>query len=339
MEDRHKLTRTEMRLPPDLDRQRLLFGPHDRNFRLLRAGLGVNLVARGGRLVINGDEWAVGRALNVLERMLEAIDKGQAFVAEELATLMERQGEEEEKERAPGAIFTDRLRIVARSANQAEYIRRIRENSLVFGLGPAGSGKTYLAVASAVEALRHGEVKRLILTRPAVEAGEHLGFLPGDMREKVDPYLKPIYDALDDMISRRQLADFGESGILEVAPLAYMRGRTLARSFVILDEAQNTTPGQMKMFLTRLGERSRCVVTGDLTQIDLEASRRGSGLVHAVGILEGIDDIAVVRLTGGDIVRHPLVRRIVAAYDGDGEEGPRPPGRGEDAPGRPGETS
>jgi phosphate starvation-inducible PhoH-like protein len=312
--------RTEIHLPPDVERQRLLFGPNDGNFRLLKAGLGVSLVARKGRLLIDGDEPAVGRALNVIERMLEAIDKGQAYVAEELSILMQRQGEEAERYRTPGTVFTDRLRIVARSPNQGEYIRRIRENSLVFGLGPAGSGKTYLAVACAVEALRYGEVKRIVLTRPAVEAGEHLGFLPGDMREKVDPYLKPVYDALDDMISRRQLASHVENGILEVAPLAYMRGRTLARSFVILDEAQNATPGQMKMLLTRLGEQSRCVVTGDLTQIDLAASREGSGLIHAVGILEGIRDISVMRLSGEDIVRHPLVRSIVAAYDRDQRE-------------------
>lgn len=313
--------RTEIHLPPDVDRQRLLFGPNDTHLRMLKAELGVNLVARKGRLLIDGGETSVGRALNVIERMLEAIDKGQAFVAEELCTLMERQGEEAERRRAPGVIFTDRLRIAARTPNQAEYIARIRENSLVFGVGPAGSGKTYLAVACAVEALRYGEVKRVVLTRPAVEAGERLGFLPGDMREKVDPYLKPIYDALDDMISRRQLANYTETGVLEVAPLAYMRGRTLARSFVILDEAQNTTPGQMKMLLTRLGEQSRCVVTGDLTQVDLAAGRQESGLVQAVRLLRDIKDIAIMNLTGDDIVRHRLVREIVAAYDRDDDSG------------------
>ncbi|MCL2001354.1 MAG: PhoH family protein [Planctomycetes bacterium] len=309
--------RTEIHLPPDVDRQRLLFGPNDAHFRILKAELGVNLVARKGRLLIDGDEGAIGRALNVIERMLEAIDKGQAYVAEELSTLMERQGEEAERKRTPGVIFTDRQRIAARTPNQAEYINQIRENSLVFGMGPAGSGKTYLAVACAVEALRYGEVKRVVLTRPAVEAGEHLGFLPGDLREKVDPYLKPIYDALDDMISRRQMANYTEAGILEVAPLAYMRGRTLARSFVILDEAQNTTPGQMKMLLTRLGEHSRCVVTGDLTQVDLAANGQGSGLMHAICILKNIKGIGMMTLTRDDIVRHRLVREIVAAYDAD----------------------
>jgi phosphate starvation-inducible PhoH-like protein len=306
-----------MHLPPDIERQRLLFGPHDSHFRMLKAELGVNLVARRGRLIIEGDDDAVGRALNVVERMLEAIDKGQAFVLEELSTLMVRQGEEAERSRQEGVIFTDRLKIAARSPNQAEYIKLIRGNNLVFGMGPAGSGKTYLAVASAVEALRYGEVKRIVLTRPAVEAGEHLGFLPGDMREKVDPYLKPIYDALDDMISRRQLATYVEAGVIEVAPLAYMRGRTLARSFVILDEAQNTTPGQMKMLLTRLGEHSRCVVTGDVTQIDLAGAAAQSGLLHAARILDGIGGIGMMTLTGDDIVRHRLVREIVAAYDRD----------------------
>ncbi|MBN2712136.1 MAG: PhoH family protein, partial [Planctomycetes bacterium] len=187
---------------------------------------------------------------------------------------------------------------------------------LVFGLGPAGTGKTYLAVAMAVQALRHGAVKRLILTRPAVEAGERLGFLPGDMREKVDPYLKPIYDALDDMLHRRQLAHYIETGVVEVAPLAFMRGRTLTKSFVILDEAQNTTPSQMKMLLTRLGPHSCAVITGDITQIDLQDSRP-SGLLHATTILEGVEGVATIRLTGEDIVRHRLVRAIVDAYDKD----------------------
>ena len=309
--------RTEIHLPPDTDRQRLLFGPNDSHFRMLKAELGVSLVARKGRLLIDGEEEPVSRAITVIERMLEAIDKGQAFVADELSILMERHNEEAERSRAEGVIFTDRLRIVARTPNQAIYISQIRENNLVFGMGPAGSGKTYLAVACAVEALRYGEVKRVVLTRPAVEAGEHLGFLPGDMREKVDPYLKPIYDALDDMVSRRQLATYIESGIIEVAPLAYMRGRTLARSFVILDEAQNTTPGQMKMLLTRLGEQSRCIVTGDLTQVDLAGRGQDSGLRHAARILSGIKGIGFMHLTGEDIVRHRLVRDIVEAYDRD----------------------
>ncbi len=312
--------RTEIHLPPDTERQRLLFGPNDKHFRMLKAELGVNLVARRGRLIIDGDESSVSRAINVIERMLEAIDKGQAFVAEELSTLMERHNEDNERVRSEGVIFTDRLRIEARTPNQAEYIRLIRDNSLAFGMGPAGSGKTYLAVACAIESLLDCVVNRVALTRPAVDAGEQLGFLPGDMREKVDPYLKPIYDALDDMISRRQLTNYVEAGIIEVAPLAYMRGRTLARSFVILDEAQNTTPAQMKMLLTRLGEQSRCVVTGDLTQVDLANKGQDSGLKHASRILANIKGIGMMYLTGDDIVRHRLVRDIVRAYDKD-EEG------------------
>lgn len=304
--------RTEIHLPPDVDRQRQLFGPGDMHFRMLKSELGVNMVARRGRLIIEGPDKAVARATNVIERMLEAIDRGETFLSDEIAALMERQGEQSHREE--GVIYTERLKIAARSPNQSKYIEMIRSHSLVFGLGPAGSGKTYLAVACAVEALRYGEVKRIVLTRPAVEAGEHLGFLPGDMREKVDPYLKPIYDALDDMISRRQLAHYAQTGVLEVAPLAYMRGRTLAKSFVILDEAQNTTSGQMKMLLTRLGEQSKCVVTGDLTQIDIAGSQEGSGLLQATRILHGINDIGIMSMDGDDIVRHPLVRAIVNAY-------------------------
>ncbi|MCX7934974.1 MAG: PhoH family protein, partial [Planctomycetota bacterium] len=201
---------------------------------------------------------------------------------------------------------------------QSTYIRAIEKHDLVFGIGPAGTGKTYIAVAFAAHCLERGVVERIILSRPAVEAGERLGFLPGDMREKVDPYLRPIYDALEDMISRRQLSHYLEVGVIEVAPLAFMRGRTLSQSFVILDEAQNTTPGQMKMLLTRLGPGSRCVVTGDLTQIDL-ADNGVSGLLHATRILANIEGVAVVHLTGDDIVRHDLVREIVAAYERDSE--------------------
>jgi len=241
--------------------------------------------------------------------------------ADEVAALVERTREEEERRKDGEAIFTERRRIEPRTAGQTRFVRAIRDHSLVFGLGPAGTGKTYLAVACAVEALRYGDVKRIVLTRPAVEAGERLGFLPGDMREKVDPYLKPIYDALDDMLSRRQLAHYASTGAIEVAPLAFMRGRTLARSFVILDEAQNTTPGQMKMLLTRLGEQARCVVTGDSTQTDLPEGDVASGLLHAAKILPGIPDVAKVSLTGEDIVRHPLVKAIVDAYERDDSHG------------------
>jgi len=312
--------KTEILLPHDTARQRMLFGPHDANIRMLRDHLGVSLVFRRGRLVVEGGDRAVQRTATVVERLLEAIDRGEAFLADEVAVIVEQTREEEERRKDGEAIFTERRRIEPRTPGQSRFVRAIRDHSLVFGLGPAGTGKTYLAVACAVEALRYGDVKRIVLTRPAVEAGERLGFLPGDMREKVDPYLKPIYDALDDMLSRRQLAHYASTGAIEVAPLAFMRGRTLARSFVILDEAQNTTPGQMKMLLTRLGEQARCVVTGDSTQTDLPEGDAGSGLLHAARILPGIPDIARVSLTGEDIVRHPLVRAIVDAYEKDGDQ-------------------
>ncbi|MGH7098132.1 MAG: PhoH family protein, partial [Stellaceae bacterium] len=209
---------------------------------------------------------------------------------------------------------TRKRRIAARSPGQAAYIKALREHELVFALGPAGTGKTYLAVAAAVDLLMTGRVERLVLSRPAVEAGERLGFLPGDLRDKVDPYLRPLFDALGDMLPAEQLSKRMGSGEIEVAPLAFMRGRTLARAFVILDEAQNTTPVQMKMFLTRLGEGSRMVVTGDPTQVDLPLGTR-SGLCEALDILGGVEGIAVVRLGAGDVVRHELVARIVRAYE------------------------
>jgi phosphate starvation-inducible PhoH-like protein len=205
-------------------------------------------------------------------------------------------------------------RISARSANQAAYIRALREHELVFGLGPAGTGKTYLAVATAVDMMLSGTVERIILSRPAVEAGERLGFLPGDLREKVDPYLRPLYDALHDMLPGEQVMKRLGSGEIEIAPLAFMRGRTLANAFVILDEAQNTTPVQMKMALTRLGENARMAVTGDLSQIDLPHGMQ-SGLSDALATLQGVDGIAVVEFTEVDVVRHALVSRIVRAYD------------------------
>jgi phosphate starvation-inducible PhoH-like protein len=212
------------------------------------------------------------------------------------------------------AIRTRKRQIVARTANQQAYIRALRDHALVFGLGPAGTGKTYLAVAMAVDLLMTAQVNRIVLSRPAVEAGERLGFLPGDLKEKVDPYLRPLYDALNDMLPQDQITKRMANGDIEVAPLAFMRGRTLAHSFIILDEAQNTTPVQMKMFLTRLGEGSRMVVTGDQTQIDLPRGIR-SGLNDALDIVHDVEGIAVIRFSEGDVVRHPLVSRIVGAYE------------------------
>jgi phosphate starvation-inducible protein PhoH and related proteins len=213
-----------------------------------------------------------------------------------------------------GTLESLRRRIVPRTPAQADYLDAMRNNELVFGLGPAGTGKTYLAVATAVTLLRAGEVDRIILSRPAVEAGERLGFLPGDIREKIDPYLRPLYDALYDMLPGDQVVKRLASGEIEVAPLAFMRGRTLANSFIILDEAQNTTPTQMKMFLTRLGENSRMVITGDLSQIDLPFGAK-SGLRDAMDILGGVKGIGVMEFTAADVVRHPLVTRIVEAYN------------------------
>jgi phosphate starvation-inducible PhoH-like protein len=213
------------------------------------------------------------------------------------------------------AVTTDGRPIAPRSAGQRQYLDLLRRHEVVFGLGPAGTGKTYLAMAAAVAALKKGTVKKLVLTRPAVEAGEKLGFLPGDLSEKVDPYLRPLHDALADMLPQDRVSRLTEKGLVEVAPLAFMRGRTLAHSFIILDEAQNTTREQMKMFLTRFGEGSRMVVTGDPSQIDLPRGRRDSGLLHALGVLEGVRDVAVCRLGAGDIVRHPIVAAIVTAYE------------------------
>jgi len=310
--------RVELILPDNQDEQRAVFGVHDTHLRRLRAGLGVAIVPRQGRLIVEGAEAAVSRAVTVIERLLDLAEYGAGRVSEELAKMVESSQADAEQRIAEGAVHTERRRIVARSDGQRRYLEEIRRRSLVLGVGPAGTGKTYLAVACAVEALRQGEVAKIVLTRPAVEAGERLGFLPGDMREKVDPYLRPIYDALEDMISRRQLSHYLAVGVIEVAPLAFMRGRTLSQSFVILDEAQNTTPGQMKMLLTRLGPGSRCVVTGDLTQVDL-VDNGVSGLLHATRILAGLKNVAVVHLSGDDIVRHDLVRDIVAAYERDGE--------------------
>ncbi len=311
--------KTELEMPPDASQQHALFGVGDANLRTLRSELGVRITPRGERILIEGEDDAALRAEDILRQLMQSIRRGRFDSLEnELEVLLEVTGTERSPRQAD-TLYTERLQISGRTAGQKEYIQAIRDHTLVFATGPAGTGKTFLAVAAAVEALRHGRVRKLILTRPAVEAGERIGFLPGDLKEKVDPYLRPIYDALYAMISRRQLSQYMETGMIEVAPLAFMRGRTLERCFVIMDEAQNTTPLQMKMFLTRLGLNSRAIVTGDMTQVDL-APYGKSGLHHALSILTGIDDIAVVHLTSGDIVRHPLVREIVQAYAADAEK-------------------
>ena len=275
-------------------------------------------MSRGNEVFIQGDNDAdVQVAASVLEELYGQLRRGLVVGREEVdAALRMRRPEAEPAERPEHhAVRTDRKLIVARSANQLAYLRALERFDLVFALGPAGTGKTYLAVAMAVAFLKQHRVERLVLSRPAVEAGERLGFLPGDMKEKVDPYLRPLYDALRDMLPEGKVQLRIDSGQIEIAPLAYMRGRTLTNAFVILDEAQNTTPAQLKMFLTRLGEGSRMVITGDPTQSDLPPGTP-SGLADAVARLSEVPGIGVVRFDRGDIVRHPLVTRILEAYEG-----------------------
>jgi phosphate starvation-inducible PhoH-like protein len=296
-----------------------LYGERDQHLDRIERQLGVSLVPRGNRLAIAGPASATEMARLALTRLYDRLKRGQEIdIAAVDAAMRLAQAEIEDKTpglwREDSGFRTRKRRIAPRSAAQAHYVKAMREHELVFGLGPAGTGKTYLAVAAAIDLLMAGKVERIILSRPAVEAGERLGFLPGDLREKVDPYLRPIFDALGDMMPADQLQKRLASGEIEVAPIAFMRGRTLAHAFVILDEAQNTTPVQMKMFLTRLGEGSRMVVTGDPTQVDLPPGTR-SGLADALEALRGVDDIGVVRFTEKDVVRHRLVARIVGAYE------------------------
>ena len=291
-----------------------VFGSHHAHLARIEQRLGVVIDTRGNQVTVTGDAAAVEAARQVMVGLYRRSERGQAVRREEVDAAL--------RMAAVGGDVTDadlevRIRqraVSARSPTQADYLRAIDRHELVFGVGPAGTGKTYLAVAKAAERLVNGDVDRIILSRPAVEAGEQLGFLPGDMREKVDPYLRPLYDALYDMLPAQQVIKRLESGEIEVAPLAFMRGRTLANAFVILDEAQNTTAVQMKMFLTRLGENARMVITGDLSQVDLPRGTR-SGLRNAIEILDGVEGVGLVRFTDTDVVRHPLVTRIVRAYD------------------------
>jgi phosphate starvation-inducible protein PhoH and related proteins len=297
----------------------LLYGERDQHLDRIERQLGVSLATRGNRLAISGPASAMEAAHLALSQLYERLKRGQEVdlpAVEAAIRLAEAELSDKSLSlwREDAAFRTRKRRIMPRSPGQAAYIKALRENELVFGLGPAGTGKTYLAVAAAVDLLMSGRVERIILSRPAVEAGERLGFLPGDLRDKVDPYLRPIFDALNDMLPADQLAKRLGTGEIEVAPIAFMRGRTLSHSFIILDEAQNTTPVQMKMFLTRLGEASRMVVTGDPTQVDLPVGTR-SGLAEALSTLNGVEGIAAVRLTDRDVVRHELVARIVRAYE------------------------
>ncbi|WP_408832224.1 PhoH family protein [Acidocella sp.] len=295
----------------------MLLGDHDRHLARIEQRLGVRLACRGNRISITGTAAQVSAAEAALATLYRQLEEGEMIDGPKVDAVL-RLTDPAAEPRLPladmPAIRTRKGAIGPRSQGQAAYMETLAKHEMVFGLGPAGTGKTYLAVAQAVEMLTAGRVDRIILSRPAVEAGERLGFLPGDMKEKVDPYLRPLYDALNDMLPGEQLAKRLASGEVEIAPLAFMRGRTLAHAFVILDEAQNTTPVQMKMFLTRMGEGTRMVITGDLSQIDLPPNIR-SGLADALETLEGIPGIGVTRFSNADVVRHPLVARIVEAYD------------------------
>ena len=319
-----------------------VLGPYDRNAKLLRQTLRIEIYTRGGNLRIKGGDHAVVTARERVEHLLGKLRKGRQLAPPDIEEILLGSNEAPAAPNAAGAApppprqpastqaatetrwtpdirsragFRGRIRgIEPRTANQRRYVEAIDENTLTFGVGVAGTGKTLLAVAAAVRRLRAGDCRRLIITRPVVEAGEHLGFLPGDLQAKLNPYMRPVYDALFDLIGFEEARELEEAGVIEVAPLAYMRGRTFADAFVILDEAQNTTLGQMKMFLTRLGEGSSMVVTGDPTQTDLGEGKRG-GFMDAVRRLRGQVGIAVVDFDVRDIVRHPLVQRIVKAYE------------------------
>ncbi|NMM44918.1 PhoH family protein [Rhodospirillaceae bacterium KN72] len=292
-----------------------LFGEHDKNLVRIETQLGISLINRGNQIALTGPKESIELAEAGLRRLYARLKGGEGIEDADVdaALRMANQPTDLFGQQEP-VIRTRRRHISPRTPLQAEYIDAIRRNDLVFGLGPAGTGKTYLAVCMAVSMYVSGQVERIILSRPAVEAGERLGFLPGDMKEKVDPYLRPIYDALYDTLPADQVTRKLENGDIEVAPLAFMRGRTLKNAFVLLDEAQNTTTMQMKMFLTRLGENSRMVITGDLSQVDLPTGQK-SGLADAVETLGGVRGIEMIRFTAADVVRHPLVARIVEAYD------------------------
>lgn len=296
-----------------------LFGSFDENIRLIESEFSVTVLNRGSDLKISGEAENVAKATTAIERLLALINKGEALSDQNVRYVISlvKDGEEDKLMSLSGdcvCITSKGQPVKLKTLGQKKYVEAIRKNTIVLGAGPAGTGKTYLAVAMAVTAFRAKEVNRIILTRPAVEAGEKLGFLPGDLQQKVDPYLRPLYDALFDMLGAEAFARYQERGSIEVAPLAYMRGRTLDDSFIILDEAQNTTREQMKMFLTRLGFNSKMVVTGDVTQIDLPDGKR-SGLTDAMRILRNVPDISINTFTEKDVVRHKLVQDIIKAYE------------------------
>jgi phosphate starvation-inducible PhoH-like protein len=303
-----------------------LLGLQDANLQMIENRFDANIVVRGGVVAIKGEEEEVEAIEKIFRELLFLLNKNGSLTRNDVETVIslatvddetKEIGSPEKTTRDDGdtmVLYTRNQMIRPKTAGQKEYVRLVRKNDIVFAVGPAGTGKTYLAVALAVASLKNNESARIVLTRPAVEAGESLGFLPGDLKEKIDPYLRPLYDALDDMIQPDKLRNYLEKRIIEIAPLAYMRGRTLNNAFVILDEAQNASAMQMKMFLTRLGPNSRAIVTGDVTQIDLP-NRAASGLVQIQQVLTGIEGIAFVYLDKGDVVRHRLVKDIIAAYE------------------------
>ncbi len=298
-----------------------LFGSFDENIRLIEEHYGVDVLNRGSDIRISGDIEAVDKAVRAVNGLLSLINRGEQPGEQNVRYVMMLVDEGEGGETELPQLSSDSIAVTAKgnpvkpkTLGQKKYVEAIRQNTVTVGVGPAGTGKTYLAVAMAVKAFRAKEVNRIILTRPAVEAGEKLGFLPGDLQSKVDPYLRPLYDALFEMLGAENYQKYLERGNIEIAPLAYMRGRTLDDSFIILDEAQNTTPEQMKMFLTRLGFNSKMVVTGDVTQIDLPDGRK-SGLKEILRILRGVEDIAICEFSQKDVVRHQLVQRIIEAYE------------------------
>ena len=296
-----------------------LFGMNDRNMAALEQELDVAISLRGQELQVQGDGENAALAEQVIGKLIQMLRRGEMIDASRIryAVALAREGRLEQIEEILGdvvAITHRGRRIQCKTLGQREYVAAVREHELTLAVGPAGTGKTYLAMALAVVAMRNKEVERIVLTRPAVEAGEKLGFLPGDMTQKVDPYLRPLYDALYEIMGVESYQRLVERGTLEVAPLAFMRGRTLSDAFIILDEAQNTTPEQMKMFLTRLGAGSRCIVTGDASQIDLPKGKR-SGLLEAMDVLRDVDGVSIIELTAKDVVRHELVQKIVRAYE------------------------
>jgi len=312
---------TEATIPlVDAERALSLFGARDQHLRAIREALGVSITHRDGEIRVTGEEAAVARATQALTQLNTRLDTHGSLTAEQVAEVLGQvTGQRKAMVAAPIDVPAAR-RIAARTPGQARYIQAIRENEITFAIGPAGTGKTYLAVAVAVEALKHHLIRKIVLVRPAVEAGESLGYLPGDLYAKINPYLRPLLDALHEMLDYDQMKRYMEQDVIEVIPLAYMRGRTLNESFIILDEAQNTTIAQMKMFLTRMGQGSKIVISGDTTQIDLPRPS-ASGLVDALVRLRDIPGIQIVQMQKSDIVRHRLVQEIVRAYEDDSKAG------------------